>query len=53
MRCARRNQGSYTHAPWTAGFAWYELAGGVTAFNRQDYAIDAEAVRRELGKLRL
>jgi len=49
----RRRQGSYTHAPWTAGFAWYELAGGVTAFNRDDFAIDAEVITRELAKLRL
>jgi hypothetical protein len=49
----RRRQGDYTHAPWTAGFAWYELAGAVTAFNRQDFAIDGETISRELAKLAL
>ena len=50
----RRPQGSYEHAAWTGGFAWYELAGGFTAFNRADYDnLDDTAIAAELGKLRL
>jgi hypothetical protein len=50
----RRAQGSFAHAAWTSGFAWYELAGGFTAFNRTDYdALDGAAIESELRKLRL
>lgn len=49
----RPKQGSYRHADWTAGFAWYEMAGGVTAFNRRDFAIDEMAISGELARLRL
>ncbi len=31
----RARQGNYQNADWTGGFAWYELAGGITTFNRQ------------------
>jgi hypothetical protein len=33
----RIRQGELAPAPWTAGFAWYEMAGGVTTFNRADF----------------
>ena len=49
----RRRQGTYQHAAWTSGFAWFEVSGGITAFNRQDYAIDEESITRELGLLRI
>jgi diadenosine tetraphosphate (Ap4A) HIT family hydrolase len=50
----RRRQGHYEHAPWTRGFAWYELAGGVTTFNRSDYdTLDEYAIVAELKKLRV
>jgi diadenosine tetraphosphate (Ap4A) HIT family hydrolase len=50
----RRSQGSYKHAPWTNGFAWYELAGGITTFSRSDFeTLDATAIRDEMAKLRL
>jgi hypothetical protein len=50
----RRSQGSYSHAAWTGGFAWYELAGGFTAFNRADFdALEEADIVMELGKLRL
>ena len=34
----RKMQGSYTHAEWTAGFSWYELAGGILTANQDSYA---------------
>lgn len=50
----RRFQGDYEQAPWTSGFAWSELAGAVTTFNREDFlGLDEEDVRRELAALRL
>ncbi|MCU7921155.1 MAG: hypothetical protein KZQ88_00460 [Candidatus Thiodiazotropha sp. (ex Dulcina madagascariensis)] len=50
----RRRQGSYQHAAWTHGFAWYELAGGFTTFSRSDFeTIDARAIEKELKKLRV
>ncbi len=50
----RKTQGSYEHAAWTQGFAWYELAGGVTTFSRSDFdTLDGQAIEDELAKLRL
>jgi len=50
----RRFQGSYAHAGWTSGFAWSEVAGGITTFNREDFdSLDAVAIVAELEKLRL
>jgi len=50
----RRAQGSYTHAPWTSGFAWYEVAGGYTTFSHEDFdSLDDQAIEVELGKLSL
>jgi hypothetical protein len=33
----RARQGDYRHAPWTGGFAWYEMAGGMVTFRRGDF----------------
>jgi diadenosine tetraphosphate (Ap4A) HIT family hydrolase len=50
----RARQGSYQHQPWTRGFAWYELSGGVTTFSRSDFdTLDGPAICRELSKLQL
>jgi hypothetical protein len=50
----RKRQGSYEHAPWTHGFAWYELAGGVTTFSRSDFdTLDETAIEQEMAKLRM
>jgi hypothetical protein len=50
----RRTQGSYRHAAWTNGFAWSELAGGITTSSREDYdGLDAAAIGSELAKLRI
>jgi hypothetical protein len=49
---ARRPQGSHPMAPWSAGHAWYETAGGVTTFNRDDFLhLDAETLAGELAVL--
>ncbi|MDJ0807078.1 MAG: hypothetical protein QNJ78_09625 [Gammaproteobacteria bacterium] len=50
----RKTQGHYEHATWTNGFAWYELAGGLTTFSRVDFEkLDAAAIRQEMAKLRI
>lgn len=50
----RGAQGRYAHAPWTSGFAWYEVAGGYTTFSREDFdSLDEQAIEAELGKLSL
>lgn len=50
----RRKQGSYPHAEWTAGFAWYEMCGGVVTFNRSHYeGLNEAMIRDEFAKLRL
>lgn len=33
----RRHQGDHPVPAWSGGHAWYEMAGGVTTFNREDY----------------
>lgn len=43
----RRRQQTYALPPWCRGQAWYEMAGGVVAFNTEDFgsvaAADVEA----------
>lgn len=49
---ARRPQGSHAAAPWSAGHAWYELAGGATTYSRDDFAgLAAVAIAAELSAL--
>jgi hypothetical protein len=33
----RKTQGTVKVPVWSSGFTWYELSGGVVAFNRDDY----------------
>ena len=48
----RKRQGTYAHAPWSGGFAWHEMAGGIVTANRDDYEhLAASDVSRELAKL--
>lgn len=45
----RRKQGSYPQPGWTSGFTWHEQAGGIIAFNREDYEkLDEVEIEREL-----
>lgn len=47
-------QGSYRHAPWTGGYAWYEMAGGLTTFDSGQFeSLDQAQLGAELAKLRL
>jgi len=49
----RAFQGTRPHANWTGGLAWYELAGGITTFNAEDFErLDAAAITAELANLR-
>lgn len=49
----RKFQGSYRHANWTGGFAWAELSGAVTTFNRDDFdQLNAATIAAELALLR-
>lgn len=54
LYCIPRNrQGSYSHSSWTEGFAWYELCGGVTTFNREDFeSLRAVEISEELALLK-
>ena len=48
----RAHQGNYQPAPWSGGFAWYEMAGGTVAFNREQYqALDAVTMAQELRRV--
>jgi diadenosine tetraphosphate (Ap4A) HIT family hydrolase len=50
----RRRQGSYCHADWNSGYAWYEMAGGVMTVRPEDYeALNADLITRELELLML
>ena len=50
----RRRQGSYESAPWSSGFAWYELAGGLVTPDREAFeGLDDGRIVAELAKLAL
>ncbi len=50
----RRKQGSYCHADWNSGYAWYEMAGGVMTVRQEDYeSLNADLITRELELLTL
>lgn len=50
----RKMQGSYTHAEWTPGFSWYELAGGILTANRDSYtAVTESDIKTEFKLLNL
>lgn len=48
----RAFQGSYRHSPWTAGFAWSEVAGEVVVAEAAVFAaLTEQAIDQELGLL--
>lgn len=50
----RRRQGTYSHSKWTSGFAWFELAGNMLTFSRDDFEnFSQEQVTREFEKIRI
>jgi hypothetical protein len=50
----RRFQGSYSQAPWSSGFAWYECAGGIITVDREAYGLlTPELVEAEFHKMRI
>jgi hypothetical protein len=50
----RKKQGSYGHAKWVGGIAWYELAGGFTLFFREDFErLDKGDLESELSRVSL
>jgi hypothetical protein len=50
----RRRQGTYSHSKWTSGFAWFELAGNMLTFSKDDFdSFSAEQVAREFEKIRI
>jgi hypothetical protein len=49
----RRLQGSYAHSDWTGGFAWSEVAGGITLSDGGAFgALDAAAIEAEFAQMR-
>jgi len=49
---SRARQGEIEPAAWRSGFAWYEMAGGLIAFNREDYeGLDAGQMQEELRRI--
>jgi hypothetical protein len=50
----RRIQGSYQHSPWTGGFAWYEMCGGIVSFSKEDFLHLSESmIEAEFARLTL
>jgi len=50
----RRLQGSYSHDNWTAGFAWAEMSGAFTIFDKRHFEqLGTEEIEGEFKKLRL
>jgi hypothetical protein len=50
----RKRQGTYRHARWTSGFAWYELSGNMITFSRADYiSLTPEQIEKEFKKLKI
>lgn len=50
----RKRQGTYRHARWTSGFAWYELSGNILTFSREDYStLNPERIEKEFKKLKI
>jgi len=50
----RCRQGSFSHAEWNSGFAWYEVAGGITTVRREDYlSLNADLITQEMELLML
>ncbi|MEO1890390.1 MAG: hypothetical protein ABGX45_01720 [Candidatus Thioglobus sp.] len=48
----RQRQDDYTHANWTAGYAWYEACGGVSVSNLDDFnRLNETDLKEELNKL--
>ena len=48
----RRLQGTYERAPWSAGHAWYEMAGGAVVTSRRTFErLEGSALSDELAKL--
>ncbi len=44
----RRRQGSFRHSPWTTGFAWYEMSGGIVTSHREAFdSLDEGRVETE------
>ncbi len=54
LYCVPRNkQGSFSHSGWAEGFAWYEMGGGVTTFNRDNFAkLTADEISSEMARLK-
>lgn len=51
---SRHMQGSYSHAEWTGGFAWYEMCGGAVTFNREHYdRLSQGDIENEMKQVRL
>jgi diadenosine tetraphosphate (Ap4A) HIT family hydrolase len=50
----RKRQGTYRHARWTSGFAWYELSGNIITFSREDYSnLTPGRIEKEFKKLKI
>ena len=50
----RQRQGTYAHSKWTSGFAWFEAAGNMLTFSRDDFDhLSAEQVTREFERIRI
>jgi len=50
----RQHQCDMSSPEWSSGFAWYEISGGFTTFNHDDFNdLNAETLFSELAKLKI
>lgn len=50
----RRKQAEFPLAPWSNGFSWYEMSGGLITFARRDYeSLNAPEIEAQLRLARL
>jgi len=50
----RRHQCDVENPEWSSGFAWYEISGGFTTFNHDDFSqLDGKTLFSELEKLKV
>jgi len=50
----RRHQCDVASPDWSSGFAWYEISGGFTTFNHDDFSgLDGDTLFSELKKLKM
>jgi len=50
----RKRQGTFRHARWTSGFAWFEMSGNLITFSKEDFnSLTREQIEKEYKTIRI